>query len=426
MGSSPIASWGMMIGLWSLAFLRWRSVRSLLEPGAFFCFVWAIISVAHLVGAPTYSISPTAMLWLGTSALMVMGGATLAQLRRDTRPLEGSRGTTVRLKLRYLDILLLGALCLGSIYTPLRLLASGYSLGVLTDAQELASTANLISADRYANIERPSLVVQMFLIPTYLSAILGGMRFATRERKRDVITAMSSLVPAFLIFLVHTMRAALLFGAVLWIGGYLAAAASQGASLRLGKRHVFALFLAVCIAPIALSVGESLRNGRLPRLQDVTEGFGSPRTRIYCFGALPAFSTWLEARDHSHQELELGRRSLSGLFDVLGLQSRELGLYSEPVHLAEGEMTNVFTYHRELIDDFGVVGGGLIFALIGAAAGISYQRARGGARPGAVLITYYAGTLCFVSSVLTYNGCLFALILAAVYLVYFTTTEPEP
>jgi hypothetical protein len=153
----------------------------------------------------------------------------------------------------------------------------------------------------------------------------------------------------------------------------------------------------------------------LLRGRDVsTAGLGASllNTRRYFAGHLVGLGLWL--RDRPVRAPQLGKQTLAGLADVAGLGPRQQGLYTETVEAAPGEVTNIFTAGRPLVEDFTLVGIVLITLLWSTAAGASWEAAAGGNRlAAAVLLLHWSFVLTSpIASFLVYNSLVLAVLIS--------------
>jgi oligosaccharide repeat unit polymerase len=134
------------------------------------------------------------------------------------------------------------------------------------------------------------------------------------------------------------------------------------------------------------------------------------------FGYLPALDQWLHTRDP--QRLTFGAYTVAGVFEGLGVFTRERGLYDDLVVLEDGVPTNIYTVFRGLLTDFSL-GGALFVCFVGGAiGGRAYRHViRGQINQFPILAGYYAFfMLSPIISVFNYNATLLALLVSGLVL----------
>jgi len=287
-----------------------------------------------------------------------------------------------------------------------------YSLGF--SPLELLSLGHLWSVDRYSGEVEPW-PVRLSIMWVYPAVLLGGVSFATARRRINKYMSFAPLVPAFLIGAVFAVRAVLLFSVVCWLSGFVAVRylANRGTYALFQKRFV-ASMLALMVCGFAFFIAiDTLRV--FEGGDDVGLRFDAPRIYKYFFGSVPAFSSWFHfARI---PDPAFGAYTFSGVFDLLGIKQRQVGIYSEMQTLAGGEGTNIYTLLRELIEDFTLPGASLFGVLLGALAG-NASRLRS-TNSLLVLAGYYAFLIFSpITSLFTYNGLILAWVTAAFVLGY--------
>jgi oligosaccharide repeat unit polymerase len=112
--------------------------------------------------------------------------------------------------------------------------------------------------------------------------------------------------------------------------------------------------------------------------------------KVYLLGGISAFDS--ELKNPENLPLGFGKYSFSALYDLLGIAENKLGVYTKYYPIAADLPTriNIFTSFRPLIDDFGIIGGGIFMFILGLIGGISYNKALNGNLPFlATLIVLY-------------------------------------
>ncbi|HLD53095.1 MAG TPA: O-antigen polymerase [Sediminibacterium sp.] len=88
----------------------------------------------------------------------------------------------------------------------------------------------------------------------------------------------------------------------------------------------------------------------------------------YLFGGIAGFTTYYDSEYLRIVSLGFGRFSFSSLFELLGIYDSVGGIYDNYLRISSKDYTldvNIFTAFRQLIDDFGIIGGGLFMYISG-------------------------------------------------------------
>lgn len=114
--------------------------------------------------------------------------------------------------------------------------------------------------------------------------------------------------------------------------------------------------------------------------------------RRWPWGSISGFSLWYDGVVMPAPPQPVGFYTFMGVFDNLGIASRVAGGYATFVNLAPGEVTNVYTAFRGLIEDFGKIGALGFVALVSFVGGMSMSP---GTFPARVALTLYVGAASF-------------------------------
>lgn len=74
----------------------------------------------------------------------------------------------------------------------------------------------------------------------------------------------------------------------------------------------------------------------------------------YAFSGFNAFDIWFLNSSLVHIDLKLGSQTFMGLYDFLGLSTRQLGVYTTGIIFGDLPPTNIYTGFRYLIEDFSI------------------------------------------------------------------------
>ena len=388
-----------------LALLARRQMGSWAAPGAFFALAWAGFIWAALLIAPDFHVFPVAI-WVvagGVVAVflgaLVGAGLWLAPIPRTADPVPPLPG------LRTVSIA--GAL-LGLVGLLVLLRSLGQSPLLFFSPTELGALASKVASARYEEAYVEPFVTRLLMTGTYFSVLMGGCAAGLGRIRTRSFAAWGGLLPAIGITAVTTTRATVLFCLVLWCGAFLAGGlfVQRDFGRLVTRRGLLwgGIALPLIVAGAALS--------QLSRYGLGIDGtlYVLDRLRIWIVGFLAGFGTWLEQSGTTDLGTGGGAFTLAGAYNLLGIATRSLGLFTDRVTIADGYEVNIYTIFRSLLQDFGMLGGLLALMLFGAVGGAAY----GGVRRGRltwlpVLAIFYALILfSHITSLFNYNSIVLA------------------
>ncbi|HUA14859.1 MAG TPA: O-antigen polymerase [Verrucomicrobiae bacterium] len=394
-----------------------RALRgSWLSPAALVALIWAFY-IAGCLLLTDYQIFPGGIWIIVLFVFSVQFGATLAegavkihQSQTEARRLDLE---TVELWSRrsFLFTVLFAAVALIGMIHLLLYSFEKYSLGF--SLLSLLSLGHLWSVARYQNGELEPWSVRLLIMWVYPAALLAGICFATARRRLHKYASFMPLLPATLIGSVFAERAGLAFAVVCWLSGFFAVRYYE-------TRGAYALFQRkLVIVMLSLVAGGLLFFVTIDTLRIFEGGdnvelrLDTPRISKYLFGSVPAFCSWFH---YMHpEEPGWGALTFSGVFDLLGIKQREIGVYVDHVTLMGGEETNIYTMFRGLIEDFTLTGMCCFGILLGVVSGYA-SRLR---QLGAILTLSGCYALLLFSpliSLFAYNGLILAWVVSALLL----------
>lgn len=242
-------------------------------------------------------------------------------------------------------------------------MAQGFTLGdFLSDFFESATAFALM---RYNEELHPSLYGPMGIVSAYVGVILGGLLFsaAPTKKERRLILIMSFL-PSVLVALTQLSKGLLLLSVILFYAGLLVFRISTGNFRLLEKGAIKTLMLsgATVLAITTLSI---FSRG-LHAMEDASELIDAVTERyaLYAFGHVYAFSDWFSFLigrhseiSYTHESATYGFLTFAPLFRMMGSQKElPLGFYDDFYSIGGVLTTNIFTFFRGLIQDFGLIG----------------------------------------------------------------------
>jgi len=280
----------------------------------------------------------------------------------------------------------------------------------------LLALGNLWSVQRYEYGELEPWPVRLTIMWVYPAALLGGIASAASKSGRTKLWTLSSFLPALLVAFVVAARAGVLMSLICWFSGYFGVKHWQSnGTYPLFRRRLLLQLAALGVAAVVLFVFvDAMRQSK--DAQSFQLALDLPRLLKYSFGSLAAFSSWFH--QYKADRATFGAYTFGGIFDLLGIKQREIGLGLQLMALPGGEETNIYTALRSLIEDFTLLGAVFVAFVASFVSGILLScPSRRIWTPILFASGYYAFILCSpLTSLFTYNGLVLAWLVAAIIL----------
>ncbi|WP_214805568.1 MULTISPECIES: O-antigen polymerase [unclassified Exiguobacterium] len=261
--------------------------------------------------------------------------------------------------------LMLIVIILSMIFPIKNIYEQNISLSSLFNFNNLLEINNLMATERYAGqSNNGSLLNSILLISVYLAPLIGGYNLNFTIKKSQIIFCILTFLPSISIMLTQNAKAGVISSTFLFISAYLVGnlvKKKSGFSWKKTLKNFFGIIISLCIIISLLFTAMLLRVGKFDIF---TIKLLSNKFLTYAFGHIPAFDEWI-----SHYKFtdisSIGVKTFYGIFDFLGIVERQPGLYKEVVFTGPIFSTNVYTWMRPLIEDFGIFFSLLIFIGIG-------------------------------------------------------------
>lgn len=307
-------------------------------------------------------------------------------------------------------------------YTALRWLCLAGSVAVLAvvmltlagrtgprSASDVARIARDVSLARYEGSGATS--VQSALLAIHYAASMAAPWLRSAKGLDRYLRYEPVLIVPMAVL--TTARAGLLYTACLWGASYCCMRMCEGRlGTSFGPRFVLGLGVAVPLTvygwyQISLVRYSGALEATSAAVSRARNGLG-----VYAFGHLNAFSSWFATMRDS--ELTWGRATLNSVSRLLGGDRVGAGGHQESVLVTTaGGYSNIFTSHRELIQDFGVVGALIVAVILGLLAGRVWATQGVGPSYRSLLIIPITAYVLFqpVISIFAYTNVLVALLI---------------
>ena len=366
-----------LISLGSIGIFNRISLNSWFAPASIFSILWfSLLSVTLLV-APEFPMHPLGLWYiLGVSMALTLGSLLVP---KNLLPDSEKYNSIESVKLFFFNrsnfiLILIVLFCLITIVGIIVLLLFGikrYELNI--DIFSLISLPGQLYDDRDAGI---------LLIPWYIryltyfimpSSLLGGILVPFQQYPKKIICHLP-IILAILIGMVYTTRATILFSIILFLSGIFSSyiILKKDDKIFLNTKSFFASVSIFSFLVFSWIFLQWLRGGAesdfllYPIINTIKSAV---------LGSTTVFTTWLQ--NYKQHSLAFGLYTFAGPMDIIGLNERQLGFYTEFVSLPNG-YSNIYTAFRGLIHDFTLTGSILICFFIGILSQLSYQRCRDG------------------------------------------------
>lgn len=238
----------------------------------------------------------------------------------------------------------------------LNILNHGFDFESVFSLNALAQANNEMAVNRYSGLDTGGGIAQLFLPFVYSSCLSAGY-FGGICRSNSLKVMIFSIIPSVLIIFSLNTKAVFLCSVIFLSVGFFVGCHNSGYSIRLNCRYKLILLVS-CIVFISIMIFSMML--RIGSLDTYTLNIVLNKLWSYSLGHIPAFCSWIDSNIGS--DLYLGEKTFLGPLSFLGVSERLPGVYSE--FWTNGIIgTNVYTYFRGFVEDFGVIGGAIVFIL---------------------------------------------------------------
>ena len=341
-----------------LLLLSWKYILRL-EPAGIFAVIW-IVSVPLILLLQNYILLRfDGILFCVIGVFFFMMGTVFCDY--IYHPKENITSFYTFRKKWALPLLI--ALFIGAMVNPLySIVLHGFSLQALLDMREILEMNKGISEDRYAGAERYNIINQFFLIFCYAAPLFGGFCYRLVGKLTKSICILT-LLPGMFIALTQSMKMGMITGFILWFSGYFICSFTYGLSLNIKAKNIFWTIIGLLSFFGILFISMVFRTGEVSEktLLDIGQKFFT-----YALGHFHCFDMWYTT--YEAKEYALGTKTFMGLSNLLGLEERSQGVYTEFYQIGQNGyygISNIFTIFRSLIEDYGEAGTMLFMFLAG-------------------------------------------------------------
>jgi oligosaccharide repeat unit polymerase len=366
---------------------------SWLAPSPFFSLFWLIQSVFPLFVLPKDIVGISTFVFILYSSFCFFLGSVFVDRINLILPLRNQiLSKTRRRNLMYIFILTVPCNLVLSI---LILYYKGHSIVDLLSIEKFIVVSASSAVGRYTETYIEPWYWKWFLIIFYLTPLLGGFLLSSSKLKINILIITCILLPALLITGILNQRGMTGFTIYFLFASYFTNLASQRKLKVFNVKSILAIFLLVLLVVFFLLISSLARIG-----SDSASDTNIVVGKVFAMltSSVIVFSNWFEKVDISN--LSFGLSSFPGIADQFGIRKRELGLYPEFVELSVGEESNLYTFFRPLVEDFGILGSGFVLFVLGYLFTYFFKRVYVGCGIG-ITITVFFYAFVFMSYITT-------------------------
>lgn len=248
--------------------------------------------------------------------------------------------------------------------------STGFNLLSLFDFQSVMELSHETSVERYSGGEESGGILQkIFIINSSATSLIGGIMLYKLKKNLRYL-AYLSILPPIISGLTQGAKMGIIIGCFLFIVGLLIGSQLFNIKIKINLTKIFLLLLLLIAFMSLMVIVMMFRIGRFD-IDTMFEVFG--KATSYVLAHLPAFDIWFSNHEESVFSLTMGGESFFGITNFIGLMERKQGLYDKMMVVSlDGSETNVYTYFRILIEDFGSFGGLFFLFIMGGICNVVY------------------------------------------------------
>lgn len=354
-----------------------------------FLFFWSIqVAIGCLFSRGT-GLNLYGFIWIiSISVLFFTGGIFTNRIFKNTTlskkdyNLTKKSNQSLKLLIFYFTI--------GIFHTLYVLKLYGFSIEDISSYESLRTIIVKIVVSRYNGESINDLVKSNTLVFVYLTPLVAGFQYYFSDKMTKYLLVILSILPCFFVLLIENTKAPVVAASILFlIGLYTSHLHTFGKSIRITSKILIICTLCTFLILTILYISMLIRIGRYDSsaISHVNKSFIN-----YAVGHIFAFDNWFS--DTENISLTLGKNTFSGIVDFLGISSRDNGLYLN-YYINDFIHTNVYTYFRPSLEDFGVYTASFFFFSLGTISSITFNIVKGGGGPASITILSFIMFYCF-------------------------------
>jgi oligosaccharide repeat unit polymerase len=368
-----------------------RLVGTWLVPACLFALLWFLCTAVPLICLFTVPVNPWAMFYI-FCACSVFSLTALPFPWKKALLAKQMRGPSQNYNSAFIVSCFYGMSAAAVVFMIISIAEQGFSISDIFS--DFFAVAGQYIARRYADEITVSVYSQLSFVLMYPGAILGGFIFdSSRSGKNKFVVTLVTFMPSLLALLVQGAKGNLFLVLTFFWGGILARKLDSGdftlvRHFNFVKTGIYVTIIGALVIVSFLSRGLYDENDSNVVIHGLLRYFVS-----YSSAHMYGFSDWFShiigsgsVMDYAQDSDTNGFYTFMALFKAAGSQKVvPMGTYDEYFYYGEYLMSNIYTWYRGLITDFGI-GGSLAFMfLFGFVLHIAFYRLLGaGKRPFAV------------------------------------------
>lgn len=383
-----------------------------LEHAKFFTMYWMVqIVMISFVFIGAYDFTGLGFLYIVVASIVFIFSSTIGKaLTFHLKEIPQEK----KLDLKRANIILIAITALAFLYPFIKIARYGFGIQFLLNITSLLEMNNAIATDRYNGTEINTTSDQILLVFTYLSPLFAG--YVSTFAKKHKWLYYLVFVPTLLVAITQTMKLGFITSVFFWIAGKITAYKVEKLEFpKLTPKRLAG------IGMILLLFMGLLFFSMLLRTDDIsieTVNIIKYKFLNYAFGHLVGFDEWFSLNWDTYYPNEL--KTFYGISNILGIGQRVQGVFEEFLDYSNdkfpGEMiTNVYTFFRFLIEDFGPFMSLIFFFILGLLSGSVYELIRKN-RSNSLIITVFTALyalimLSFATSIFAYTSYILVFVL---------------
>ena len=302
---------------------------------------------------------------------------------------------------------------------------NGYSFDVFYKLSSFLAMAHNMTIERYAGTFVQPMAISVLLAFGFSASALSGMVYPFLTTKKQKLLSFLPLVSIAIYTAFYTAKAPLIFGFIFWISGLISIKSIINGYLKPFSIKIITLLGIGFFLLFVVTVMSQMSRGGFDDLERLDEVIFHVST--WFIGNITPFIHWASNGYHSMETYNYGGYTFSGIYSILGLNERSIGITQDYVHIGKGEHSNIYTMFRWLIQDFSISGSLAILFVYGALSQFVYLKSISGniSYIYSLLLAYIIIFWSPFASIISYNSVILALVFFY-FLSFVALTQVKP
>lgn len=354
------------------AYLVRKVYKNWLYPSSLYCLFWFGYTFFPLVFIRNVKIEPLSVIYIYLTTLFFSlttfffpwAKALIKNQDKKSKSLDSLKNSFIESSFYVLTILSFFFLIINSII-------QGFSIDELIF--NFFESSESYAKKRYGEEIITNPFSQLGYIFTYTSLPLAGILVSLELKKKKVIIAFLSFLPTIFIMVTQSSKGSLFLAIALFYGGVLTSKIFNSNTEIISKGFVRTAFIFfIFIVPLTIISFMSRGLYDTVEYELVIEALGF-KFNSYAFGHLYAFSDWFyyyignnSQNTYIHEDYSFGFYTFMPIFYLFGsTKVVPMGVFDEYLYYESILETNIYTWFRGLIIDFGLVGSLIFVCFLG-------------------------------------------------------------